>query len=136
MVIPPPSTIVGGLSFIQISDKEMSLTTINFLIVIVVFTSFLIYNKYMQKTTIKKYKALLLEQKETLEKELEKIAKRDPNQKGNWNTIYLNYEPNEFDEEEAADEVQEYVNRLPVEHALELCLKKKKKKTQKKKKKI
>ena len=78
----------------------------------------------MQKTTIKKYKALLLEQKETLEKELEKIAKRDPNQKGNWNTIYLNYEPNEFDEEEAADEVQEYVNRLPVEHALELRLKK------------
>ncbi|OGZ62120.1 MAG: hypothetical protein A3H51_03160 [Candidatus Spechtbacteria bacterium RIFCSPLOWO2_02_FULL_38_8] len=77
----------------------------------------------MQKTTIKKYTALLLEQKEALEKELEKIAKRDPNQEGNWDTVFLNFEPNEFDEEESADEVQEYVNRLPVEHALELRLK-------------
>ena len=71
----------------------------------------------MQKTTIKKYTALLLEQKEALEKELEKIAKRDPNQEGNWDTVFLNFEPNEFDEEESADEVKEYVNRLPFQHS-------------------
>lgn len=76
----------------------------------------------MSPKTLKKFKILLLEQKDTLEKELKNIATKDPNQKDNWNAIFPNFESSDFDEEGAAGEVQEYINRLPLEHALELRL--------------
>ena len=76
----------------------------------------------MNKTSLNKFKVLLLKQKKLLEKELKNIATRDPNQKDNWNTVFPSFEPADFDEEEAADEVQEYINKLPLEHALELRL--------------
>lgn len=76
----------------------------------------------MSPKTLNKFKILLLKQKEVLEKELGSIAKRDPNQKDNWNTVFPSFEPDNFDEEEAAGEVQEYINRLPLEHSLELRL--------------
>lgn len=76
----------------------------------------------MSPKTLNKFKTLLLEQKNILEKELQNIATRDPNQKDNWNTVFPSFEPADFDEEEAAGEVQEYINRLPIEHALELRL--------------
>ena len=77
----------------------------------------------MTLKTLEKFRLLLLEQKDLLEKKLETIAQRDPNQEDNWNTIFPNFAPDEFDEEESADEVQEYINRLPLEHAMELRIK-------------
>jgi len=77
----------------------------------------------MSPKTLEKYKQALLEQKKSIEAGLGNFAERDPNQKDNWNTLFPFFEADDFDEEEAADEVQEYINLLPLEHALELRLK-------------
>lgn len=54
-----------------------------------------------------------------LEKQLETFAKRDPNLKGDWDTRFPDFDGNL---EEAADEVEEYTSRLPVEFSLETRL--------------
>ncbi len=75
----------------------------------------------METELIEKLKKILEEQKASLTKELESFASRDPNQKDNWDTKYPNREDGDKDEE--ADEVQEYNNKLSLEHSLELKLK-------------
>lgn len=72
-------------------------------------------------------KGLLAELKEKLEKEkvaikkqLATFADQDPNLKGDWDTRFPDFDGGL---EEAADEVEEYTSRLPVEFSLETRLK-------------
>ena len=75
----------------------------------------------MDKKIIEKLKQKLEEQKESLTKELESFAKKDDVPKGDWETKYPNRENGTMEEE--ADEIQEYDNKLSVEHSLEVKLK-------------
>ena len=72
----------------------------------------------MDKDFLKKLKEKLEKEKETIEKELEVFAKRDPKLKGDWDSLYPRFDGGAL--EEAADEVEEYSTRLPLEFALEL----------------
>lgn len=82
----------------------------------------------MNKDFVLKSKEKLEEQKKSIEKELSKFAKKDNNLKGDWDTSYPNFENNSIFKsqqlEEAADEVEEYANLLPIEHSLETRLQK------------
>ena len=75
----------------------------------------------MDKKLIAELKEKLELQKNSIQKELESFATEDPKLKHNWDTKYPNRE--DSDKEEAADEVQEYDNKLSVEYSLELKLK-------------
>lgn len=77
----------------------------------------------MEKKELEKLKEQLLKQESSLEQELKEIANQNPDSSEDWGSKFPNFEQEDFDIEEAADEVEEYVNRLPVEHALELKLK-------------
>lgn len=75
----------------------------------------------MEKEIIEELKEKLETQKISIQKELETFAKKDDVPKGDWETTFPNRENGSMEEE--ADEVQEYGNMLPVEHALEVKLK-------------
>ncbi|MEX0878048.1 MAG: TraR/DksA C4-type zinc finger protein [Candidatus Spechtbacterales bacterium] len=77
----------------------------------------------MEKKELEKFKEQLLKQKDSLEQELKEIANQNPNSSEDWESKFPNFEQEDFDIEEAADEVEEYINRLPLEQALELKLK-------------
>ena len=79
----------------------------------------------MNKTTLQNLKQKLEKEKETLEKELESFAKRDKKLPGDWDTKYpkFNGEAGGSALERAADEVEEYATRLPIEYTLEIKLK-------------
>ena len=73
---------------------------------------------------MKKFKEKLEATKKTLEEELSRFAKRDPQLKEDWDTKFP-----KFDEEiggaaleTAADEVEEYDSRLSVEYSMETRL--------------
>ncbi|MBI3631490.1 MAG: TraR/DksA family transcriptional regulator [Candidatus Staskawiczbacteria bacterium] len=74
----------------------------------------------MNKKLIEDFKNKLVNQKEALTKELRSFATEDKSQKNNWDAKYPNREDSSMEEE--ADEVQEYDNRLSLEHSLELRL--------------
>ncbi len=78
----------------------------------------------MDKKTIEQLRQKLEEQKSSIENELKKFAKKDTKVKGDWDTEYPKFtsgnQANPLEEE--ADAVEEYVNRLPVEHNMELRL--------------
>jgi len=75
----------------------------------------------MNNELTQKLKEKLENEKKSIIKELESFASQDPKQKNNWETKYPNRE--DGDKSEEADEVQEYENKLSVEHSLELKLK-------------
>ena len=75
----------------------------------------------MDKKIIEELKSKLEEQKKSLQKELESFATEDKNIKDNWDAKYPNREDGDKDDE--ADEVQEYDNKLALEHSLEKKLK-------------
>jgi len=75
--------------------------------------------KDLQKNIQKKLEA----EKNKLTKELGFFAKRDPQLKGNWLTRFPFFGLNRSHKDEGAEEIEEYENLLPVEHALELRLK-------------
>ena len=75
----------------------------------------------MDKKLVEELKSKLEENKQALEKELESFATEDKNLKGNWDAKRINAE--DTDMEEKADEVEEYDNKLSLEHSLELKLK-------------
>ncbi len=79
----------------------------------------------MKKSLLKEFKEKLEEEKVSLEQELQKFAKKDKKLEGDWDTKYpkLNEGTGSQSLEEAADAVEEYSNRLPVEFSLELRLK-------------
>lgn len=78
----------------------------------------------MEKSLIKELKEELLKERNSIEQELEKFAKKDKKLKDDWDTKYpkLNGGSGGQTLEEAADEVEEYSNRLSVEFSLETRL--------------
>jgi RNA polymerase-binding transcription factor DksA len=78
----------------------------------------------MNKKFLEKIEKELKQNKSLIEIELQGFAKKNIKTKGDWNTKYprSNNERGNQSMEDAADEVEEYANRLPVEHSLELRL--------------
>ena len=71
--------------------------------------------------TIAKLQKALEDKKESLEKELSAFAVKDPNLKDDWDSKSPRIPGAGI--EGAADEVEEYGNRISIEHSLELQLK-------------
>jgi len=78
----------------------------------------------MDKKLTQKLKEKLKTDKKTLEEGLARFAKKDPQLKGDWDTMYprFNDEHGGSALETAADEVEEYESRLPIEYSLETRL--------------
>ena len=79
----------------------------------------------MTKDFLNKIEKKLKQEKQSLEQELQKFAKKDPKVKEDWDTKYPCFSQKTGDSslEQAANEVEEYANLLPVEYALETKLK-------------
>ena len=80
----------------------------------------------MEKKLLTNLKQKLEKEKEGIEKQLERFADKDKKLKDDWDTRFPKFNGNEAGGaalEQAADEVEEYANLLPVEYALELKLK-------------
>ena len=78
----------------------------------------------MDKNLIRELKEKLEQQKTALEEQLKTFADKDSNLKGDWDSKFPKFN-GEFGGaalESAADEVEEYGNRLPIEHSLETRL--------------
>lgn len=69
-------------------------------------------------------KKKLEQEKAMIEKELKNFSREDKKQKGNWKTLfpYFNGEIGSAKLEKAAEEVEEYEAKLPVEYTLEIKL--------------
>ncbi len=78
----------------------------------------------MNKKLLEELKEKLEKQKASIEAELGKFAKKDENLKGDWDTKFPKADGGIGGQvlEDAADQVEEYVNLLPVEHSMELRL--------------
>jgi len=79
----------------------------------------------MTKEELKNIEINLKQEKEALEQELQGFAKEDKQLKGDWDTKYPCFDEKTRGSslEEAANEVEEYANLLPIERALETKLK-------------
>jgi len=79
----------------------------------------------MNEKTLKEIREKLEKQKDLLEQELNKFAKKDKKLKGDWDTKYPKADGATGGSalEDAADQVEAYANLLPVEHNMELRLK-------------
>lgn len=80
----------------------------------------------MEKKLIEELKKKLEEDRAGVEEQLSKFADKDKNLKGDWDTRFPKMGVNDTGNvsgEQAADEVEEYGNRLSLEHSLELHLK-------------
>ena len=80
----------------------------------------------MDKKLLTDLKQKLEKEKESIEKQLKKFANKDKSLKDDWDTRFPFFNGKESGGaalEQAADEVEEYGNLLPVEHSLELRLK-------------
>jgi DnaK suppressor protein len=80
----------------------------------------------MKNSFLKEIKEKLEKEKLSVENELKKFAKEDENLRGDWDTRFPKFGGGEAGGaalEKAADEVEEYVTLLPIEHNLELRLK-------------
>lgn len=75
------------------------------------------------KGFIENQKIKLEEEKQQLEKLLSDFAIKDEKSNDDWNTKYPDINPDERDPEDLVDEVEEYVDLLPQEYALEVKLK-------------
>lgn len=78
----------------------------------------------MEENLLKELKEKLLKEKEEIEKELERFAKKDEKLEGNWDTKFPKWNGGSGSSglETMADEVEEYSTLLPIEYALELKL--------------
>jgi DnaK suppressor protein len=79
----------------------------------------------MNKKLENELKEKLEKQKKEIEEQLSRFAKKDSNLKNDWDTKYPKRGGGATGSsalEEAADDVEEYANMLPVEHSLELRL--------------
>lgn len=74
----------------------------------------------MEQKFIKQQKEKLQEEKKRLESQLSCFAKKSKKAKGDWRTVYPQFDGGNLEEE--ADEVEEYGNLLAVEQSLELEL--------------
>lgn len=76
----------------------------------------------MDKNFLEEAEQKLKEERRSIENELENFAEKDPKQKGDWDSKFpLSNQGASGSQilEEGADEVEEYVTRLPIEHSLE-----------------
>ena len=75
--------------------------------------------------SLKKIKKELEVKKNLIEQELQRFTKKDEKLKGDWDTKFPKFNGNSRGHtlEEAADEVEEYITNLPIEHSLETRLK-------------
>ncbi len=78
----------------------------------------------MDKKFLKNQKKRLEQTKKDIEKELKRFAKKDPHIKGNWKTRFPFFGIRTADQSEQTDQVEEYEATLPMEHTLEIRLKK------------
>ena len=80
----------------------------------------------MTSKLLKELKQKLEKQKILLETELKKFAVKDEKLKGDWDTKFPKADSVAGGQalEDAADQVEEYVNLLPIEHNMELRLQK------------
>lgn len=76
----------------------------------------------MTKQKLEHFKKLLKIKKIEVEAELKAIATKDSRVEENWKSGFPKFDIKP-DLEDASDEVEEYINRLPVEYTLELKLK-------------
>jgi len=79
----------------------------------------------MNKKLLEELRQKLEKEKVTIEEELKKFAKKDEKLKGDWDTRFPSFDGGEVGGaalEKAADEVEEYEVRLPVEYSLETRL--------------
>lgn len=76
----------------------------------------------MEEDFLKKQKKILLKEKKELEKMLTSFAKKDRQIKGNWKAKFPELGGSVSEKEEQSDEVEEYINLLPIENRLELKL--------------
>ena len=79
----------------------------------------------MEKKLVQKFKKRLEEEKTAIENQLKRFAKKDIKPPGDWDTIFPKWDGEAGGSalEKAADEVEEYEARLPVEFSLETRLK-------------
>jgi len=78
----------------------------------------------MNKKLLGELKEKLEKQKIAIKQELQKFAKEDKKIKGDWDTKYPKFNGGAGSQalEDAADQVEEYVTLLPIEHSMELRL--------------
>ncbi len=78
----------------------------------------------MTKKLLKELKEKLEKEKSSIEAELGKFAKKDERLKGDWDTKYPKFNGGAGSQalEDAADQVEEYVTLLPIEHNMEIRL--------------
>lgn len=79
----------------------------------------------MEKKLVNKLKEKLEKEKLSIENELKKFAQKDERVKGDWDTKFPEVDGGIGGQqlEDAADQVEEYITLLPIEHSLELRLK-------------
>jgi len=79
----------------------------------------------ISKNFLLKIKQKLKTTKASLEEELKKFAQEDKNLKGDWDTRFPKFNSNSSSQtmEDAVDEVEEYISKLPIEYTLETKLK-------------
>lgn len=79
----------------------------------------------MNKKLLEELRQKLEKERVIIEEQLKRFAKKDGKLKGDWDTRFPHWggEVGGAGLEKAADEVEEYEARLPVEHSLELKLK-------------
>lgn len=79
----------------------------------------------MNKKLLLEFKQKLEKERTIIEEQLKRFAKEDKKLKGDWDTRFPHWdgEAGGAGLEKAADEVEEYEVRLPVEYSLELKLK-------------
>lgn len=79
----------------------------------------------MDKKLLKDLGEKLKKEKESIEKDLSKFAKKDKNLKGDWDTRFPHWDGDSGSSslERAADQVEEYSNLLSLEYRLETRLK-------------
>jgi DnaK suppressor protein len=78
----------------------------------------------MNKKTLSEIKEKLEKAKTVIKSELQKFAKEDKKLKGDWDTKYPKFNGGSGGQvlEDAADQVEEYITLLPIEHNMELRL--------------
>jgi DnaK suppressor protein len=78
----------------------------------------------MKKELKKELKKKLLEEKENLESQLKGFADKDESIEGNWEANFPHYSDggSSGDLDIATEEVEDYANRLSLEHVLEIRL--------------
>lgn len=78
-------------------------------------------NNKLSADVLKDFKTQLQIKKEQLERSLSQFATKDPHVQGDWDTKYPRTPEGNL--EEAADEVEEYSNKIHIEFSLEVQLK-------------